>query len=320
MKRNTFTQEVKEEICNNDFTNLQFLSVLSSFILINANFVEEDDERKIVLATENAKIAKLIFQALNQTFGISPSFTYIKKMKLDKAVVYRVIIKDKIDEILSYLELCDEEGYQIFPHNLISEKEELRAFIAGAFLASGSVNSPSSDNYHLQFVVNDEECAKYFIHLLNKFKNDKSMDFKYIKRKSKYVVYLKKADQIANFLAVSYANVAMMDFENVRIQKDFINSDNRYQICFNANYQKTIEKANEQIEDIKYIEEKYGLIHLTDKEQLVAKIRLENQDVPLSEIVRIIKDTSEISVSKSGVSRIFSSFHDLAKKLRRESK
>ena len=80
MKKNTFTQEVKEEICNNDFTNLQFLSVLSSFILINGDFKEENDERKIVLSTENAKIAKLIYKALNQTFGISPSFTYTKKM------------------------------------------------------------------------------------------------------------------------------------------------------------------------------------------------------------------------------------------------
>ena len=112
--------------------------------------------------------------------------------------------------------------------------------------------------------------------LLNRFKNDKNMDFKYIKRRNKYVVYLKKADQIANFLAVTYANISMMDFENVRIEKDFLNSDNRYQICFNANYQKTIEKANEQLSDIKIIEEKYGFAHLNEKEQLIVKIRKEN--------------------------------------------
>ena len=95
-----------------------------------------------------------------------------------------------------------------------------------------------------------------------------------------------------------------------------LNSDNRYQICFNANYQKTIEKANEQLSDIKIIEEKYGFAHLNEKEQLIVKIRKENPEVPLSEIVEIAKEMSSLSISKSGVSRIFASLHDLANSLR----
>lgn len=318
MKKSTFTQDVKEEICSVEFTNLQYLGLLSSFIMINGDFVDEENEQKIILSTENAKIAGLLYKALNQTFGIAPLFNFTKKMKLDKGTVYHVTIKDKVQEITSYLQLCDEEGYPTFPDELIQEKDVLRAFISGAFLASGSVNSPTSDNYHLQIVVNDEESAKYLIKLLNRFRNDKNMDFKYISRRSKYVVYLKKADQIANFLAVSYANVAMMDFENVRIQKDFINSDNRYQICFNANYEKTIAKAKEQIEDIKLIEEKNELIHLKEKDRIIARIRLDNPEAPLSEIVNIAKENENINVSKSGVSRIFASFHDLAESLRRK--
>ncbi len=242
---------------------IKYLQLGESFILSDAQL---------------RQIAKLIYQALTRTFSITPKFTYSRKMKLDKCVVYNITIKEKIDEILDVLELVDEEGYQIFPQNIIADGENLRAFIASLFLASGSVNSPSSDNYHLQMVVNDD-----------------------IARRKKYVVYLKKADQISNFLAVVYANVNMMNFESARIDKDYINSDNRWQICFNANFQKTLAKANEQIEDIKIIE-----------------ARMENQEAPLSELVSIIQEKNGLSISKSGLSRIFTNLHDLANKLRRE--
>lgn len=315
MKKSTFTHTVKDEICENDFTNLQYLSVLSAFIMINASFVDDEEGRKILLSTENAKIAKLIFKALKQTFFVTPIFTYSKKMKLDKCVVYHITIKEKIDEIMTYLELMDEEGYETYPYNIIAEVDELRGFIAGLFLASGSVNSPMSDNYHLQITVNTEETAKFVVKLLNRFRNEKSMDFKYVKSRNKYIVYLKKADQIANFLAVVYANGAMMDFENERIQKDFINSDNRYQICLNANYQKTIAKANEQIKDIEMIEKYFSMCYLSEKEQVIAKVRKEYVEAPLSELSLILSKEYGITISKSGLSRAFNNIHDLARKV-----
>jgi DNA-binding protein WhiA len=134
-------------------------------------------------------------------------------------------------------------------------------------------------------------------------------------RRKKYVIYIKKADQIANFLAVVNASSSMLQFENVRIEKDFINSDNRYQICYNANYQKTLEKANEQIRDIKIIEEKLGLKNLTEKEQAIAKIRLENIDIPLSQVSDILLSEYQIKMSKSSVNRVFNSLHQIALKL-----
>ena len=203
---------------------------------------------------------------------------------------------------------------EIVPHDLILDNG-LRSFLAGVFLASGSVNSPSGDNYHLQMVVDTEQDAKFVIKLLNRFRNEKNMDSKMIARRKKYVVYIKKADQIANFLAVVNASSSMLQFENVRIEKDFINSDNRYQICYNANYQKTLEKATKQIKDIKIIEEKLGLKMLTEKEQLVAKIRLENADIPLSQISDILLDEYQIKISKSSVNRIFDSLHLIAERL-----
>lgn len=311
MKRGSFTQTVKDEICALKYSDAQILGLLSGFIMTNGRVDFENDV--ISLSTENSKIAKLLYKAINHIFNISPIFTYSKKMKLDKCVVYHLKIVSCIEEILEDLELYKDRE-EIVPHDLILDNG-LRTFIAGVFLASGSVNSPSGENYHLQMVLDTEQDARFLIKMLNRFRNEKNMDSKMIARRKKYVVYIKKADQIANFLAVINASNSMLQFENVRIEKDFINSDNRYQICFNANYQKTLEKATEQIKDIKIIEDKLGLKNLSEKEQLIAKIRLENVDIPLSQISDILLDQYQIKMSKSSVNRVFVSLHEMAKRL-----
>lgn len=309
MKRGSFTQDVKEEICSLEMNELQTKALLSGFVKTNA--VISKEMHQISLNTENSKIAKLIFQCFQSIYHITPSFNYQKKMKLDKCVVYHIKLIDEDFKILKDLQLFNGEE-RINPRELVLDNTGLRSFISGVFLASGSVNSPKSENYHLQMVVNNENDGKYLIKLLNRFHNERSMDFKMISRRNRYVVYLKKADQIANYLAVCNACVSLMEFENVRIQKDFINSDNRYQICFNANYQKTMNKALEQLKDINLIKEKGGFDLLEEKQQIVANIRLNNTDVPLSQISELIKEEYGIVISKSSVNRIFMKIHDIA--------
>ena len=313
MKHGSFTQSVKEEITGLEYTNEEYLPLLSGFIKTNGSISISSRNLVLSLQTENAKVAKLVYQALVSVFKVSPQFSYSRKMKLDKGVVYHLSINDRVEEILRTLQIAD--GMESLTPREIVDKDGARFYICGVFLASGSVNAPSSNNYHLQMIVSTEEEAKFIVRILNRYKNEKNMDFKYIARRNKYVVYLKKADQITVFLALINASYAMLEFENSRIEKDYINSENRYQICYNANFQKTIKKAGEQIEDIRLIDTKYGLIHLNEKEQKLALVRLDNPETPLSTLVDMLKEKG-IEISKSGASRIFNKFHDLAISLR----
>lgn len=313
MKHDSFTQMVKDEITSYEYTNEEYLPLLSGFVKTNGVISISQRKFNLSLQTENSKIAKLIYRCFISLFNITPVFSYSKKMKLDKCVVYHLKITEHVEEILKTLQLY--QGLQKLQPKEIIENDLARYFIAGTFLASGSVNPPSSSNYHLQMIVSDEEDAKFLIRILNRFKNERNMDFKYIARRNKFVVYLKKADQITIFLALVNASYSMMEFENSRIEKDYINSENRYQICFNANFQKMMQKSNEQIEDITYLQKEYGLVRLSEKEQLLAKARLENPEAPLSTLVEVLKEKG-ISISKSGASRIFTKFHDLVNSLR----
>jgi DNA-binding protein WhiA len=311
MKQGSFTQQVKNEICAYGYEEKNYLPLLSGFVKTNGAIGISNHGLSLNLQTENSQIARLIYKAFNTVFGITPSFSYSRKMKLDKGTVYHLSVSDNVTDILEKLEIM-VDGETTLPKTVL-DKDGVRYFIAGTFLASGSVNSPSSHNYHLQMIVQEESLAKMLIKQLNKFKNERNMDFKYIARKNKYVIYLKKADQITTFLSLVNATSSMLDFENIRIEKDFINSENRYQICFNANYEKSIAKANEQLEDIRILEETHYTFKLTQKEKYVMEARKENPDAPLSQLVSYLEGKyPDITVSKSGSSRIFNKIHDTA--------
>lgn len=312
----TFTTQVKEEICQIEFEEWQLLSLIAGFVKVNGELSISSSGVALSLHSENSKIAKLIYNAFKKLFNVSPSSSYTKKMKLDKGVIYGIKIDEKAFEILEQLNLM-EDGLPCFPRQIVLE-ERLRYFIAGVFLASGSVNSPLSKNYHLQIVISDEDDAKYFLKLLKRFRKEKAMDFKMITRRNKYVLYLKKADQIATFISIIHAHSSLLDFENARIEKDFINSDNRVQVCYNANYQKTLAKGEEQIKEIEYIKEHGQEVDFSDKEKAIMEIRLNNVDMSLTQISEVLKSEYKIALSKSGINHIFNKIHDRYERLKKD--
>ena len=302
----TFTSLVKEEICSIDFEEWQLLSLIAGFVKVNGVLSLSRNGMALSLKTENSKIAKKIYQSLKNLFSVTPSISYSRKMKLDKGVVYGIQVEEKTLQILENLQLM-KDGEFCFPHEIVLE-EKLRFFIAGAFLASGTVSSPNSKDYHLQLVIPNEDDARYFMKLLNRFRNDRSMDFKTIKRGNKYVLYIKKADQIATFLSIVYAHNCFLEFENIRIEKDYFNSENRLQICFNANYQKSLQKGENQAKEIEYLVDRFGYTMFNEKEKLVAELRLNNVDMSLTQIAEALSKQG-ISLSKSGVNHIFDKIH-----------
>ena len=63
-------------------------------------------------------------------------------------------------------------------------------------MATGSINDPSSKNYHLEISSNSSRHGEYLQKLITKF----GLNPKTIKRRNKYVVYLKKSEEISDFL------------------------------------------------------------------------------------------------------------------------
>lgn len=184
-----------------------------------------------------------------------------------------------------------------------------RAYIRGAFLASGSISDPNKA-YHFEIVCHSEELAQKLQMLFSCFE----VEGKYVERKGHSVLYLKEGSQIVDALNIMEAYVALMNFENVRILKEMRNSVNRQVNCETANINKTVNAAVKQVNDIELIRDTIGLDELPDSLREMALLRLEYPEAALKELGNYL----ESPVGKSGVNHRLRKLAAIAEGLRGE--
>ena len=178
-----------------------------------------------------------------------------------------------------------------------------RAYLRGAFLASGSMNDPNK-SYHFEMVCKTMGQASQIRELMQLFE----LDAKIVERKGHMVVYLKEGAQIVDMLNVMEAYVSLMNLENVRILKDMRNQINRGVNCEAANITKTVNAARKQIADIELIRDTIGFDELPSHLKEIAVVRLENPDTPLKELGTLL----DPPVGKSGVNHRLRKLSEIA--------
>ena len=156
-----------------------------------------------------------------------------------------------------------------------AEEQEKRAFTRGLFMGSGSINNPEN-KYHLEIKIFDNDLEQVLIGLLKQYDiNVKSID---------KAIYIKDGEEISKFLAFIGASKSVLEFEQIRVQRDMNNKINRLVNCKTANLNKTINASVEQINAIKKLKEN-GMFKKMDKSlQELAELRLEYPDMPLAEL------------------------------------
>ena len=233
-------------------------------------------------------------------------------MKLKKNNIY-ILMVSKAREILEDLHLMEGIGMQSFPDIRYLETDaKKRAYLAGVFLSCGSVNNPDTSNYHLEMSVTEPEYASFIMELMNHY----DLNAKMIKRRNKYVVYLKSAEKIGDFLRAIGASQSVMNFEMTRIDRSMANTVNRWNNCDIANEVKAMSASSSQIEDIAYIIDKVGIEILDDKTRMVAMLRLENPELTLNELADAYVEQTGQTISKSGLHHRFKKIKDEAMKIR----
>ena len=312
----SFTQLVKEELVNNTYDSIDRLrALLSAYIRINATISIRNKHTHLVLKNENGKIAKFIYSKINSIYGMTAHMSYMDKGNTKKTY-YIIDIDEASEDILDDLEISFLEGK--ISKNIVKNDDTISGYLAGAFLASGSVNSPLTSNYHLEIALNNDNYAKWLSKLFGKYKNS-NIEPKIIKRREKHVIYFKKSDQIANFLIMIGAVSACMEFENVRVDRDFANSANRLANSDMANMRKTINTGRRQIEEIKLIDEKLGIKNIPNlKAKELAYLRLENESYSLSDLAGLLSEKLGKTVTKSNVNHLFIYLHNLYLRLSNE--
>ena len=184
------------------------------------------------------------------------------------------------------------------------DTECLKAIIKGLFLGSGSINNPEN-KYHLEIVLNQEKNLEDSIKILEKLR----IRSKKMTTKNKYSIYIKEGEEISKFLALIGANKAVMRFEEIRVQKEMKGKVNRLVNCETANLNKTLNASIEQIAAIKKLQKTGEFNKLNANLKEIAKLRLENPDMSLTDLGKILKEP----IGKSGVNYRLKKIIELAK-------
>ena len=309
----SFTTRIKNELSNiydNQNTNRSELSA----ILRNSY---KKEENKLDIITENSTVCKHIYTLFKEIYNINVKTDY-QNTKFSKNRLYNISITDKLDLILKDLEVIgDNNIYKEKPSNYFLEAEdEKRAYLKGVFLICGSINDPKTSMYHLEFSIDEKKEAEYILNLLNEF----NLNSKIISREKGYMVYLKEAEKIGDFLRIIGASLAVMYYEDIRIYRDHKNMTNRLNNCEQANFEKSMQSANKQIEDINFIINKLGKDMLDEKLELVVNYRLKYPEVSLQELSEIISYETGKIITKSGLNHRFRKIKEIANKLRENEK
>ncbi len=309
----TFAASVKEEIASKEKTDAEKRALLASFIKLNGHIRLVKGKTRLILDSPIASIAKALYACIHDVYGVSARFSYTRSAGFLKRVVYHVIVEDA-DRIIDDLELnpfSDE-----LPNDETFFKDEIAAYLGGAFLASGSVNDPNCRSYHLEIRCQDEKYAKWLSRIWAKAATH-SFHPRVSQRRNGYLVYLKSSEEIADFLIFVGAENACFYYEDVRVARDYRNVTNRLVNLDTANLSKSLSAGARQVEEIKFLQEKNALSKIKNpKSEIVCRLRLENPEMPLAEIAELLSEEISATVSKSNVNHLFREIHELYEKER----
>ena len=304
----SFTINVKNEIASFDGIKDENMAMLSAIIRYSGKI---DDMIKII--TENSKVARRIYTLISDTYNVAVSIVD-KNNNFNRNRLYIINVSDRIDFILKDLGIISNDNNYLnqVPDYIIDSEETKRAYLKGVFLACGSVNDPKTSRYHLEFFVDNNDDAEFINNLLNEY----YLNSKVIKKDKKYMIYIKEAEKIGDFLRIIGANDAVMYYEDIRIYRDHKNMANRLNNMEQANIEKIINTCNNQIQDIELIFDKLGKDSLDDKTLQAATYRIKYPESSLQELSEIM--TLEIGrpITKSGLNHRMRKIKEIANRLK----
>lgn len=291
----SFSKKVKEELSK--ISNLANKNVVKAELigyLITNNI--DVKKGKIKYSTESEYNINRFSKLLNN-MGIS-------KYKINiQGKVFSIEVSEKID--FEEIEFINNKYIltDYFNENYNNELLE-KALVRGGFLGSGSINNPEN-LYHFEIIYNDELNANYIVNILKKYEINAKI--------TSTTLYLKDGEEISKILAFIGANSAVLKFEEIRVIRDMRNNVNRLVNCETANLNKTINAALKQIEDIKFIKKMKKFNELPPNVQELANLRLENPEISLVELGKMLSNP----VGKSGVNYRLKVISNFAEELRK---
>ena len=307
----SYTTDIKEEISKNIASKSEMIAELSGYIRNNGHQTQNGFQ----LTTENPLICERIEKQIETLYEVKIKKEIKDSLNFSKKDLLALTIEEKKDFILEDVGYQDKQGEYLEkpPQYITGANEEIRAYLRGVFLASGSINDPRTSRYHMELLIEESGEAVFVQKLLNLF----DLNVKILTRDKGYMLYIKEADKISDFLKIIKATNAVLYFENQRIYRNQKNQANRLNNCEQANMDKVVATATAQLDDIAIIEDNLGISLLDDKTQQALEYRKKYPEASLKELSEIISLETGNSITKSGLNHRFRKIKELATRFKK---
>ena len=251
---------------------------------------------RLEFSTTNAAVARKVISLAKKFFpAVKPEVAAVRRKKLNKDLIYvvRIFLTGEVQNFLEELDAPE----------LLKRSRFKVAWLRGAFLAKGTVNRPEAQ-YLLQIVTGSAQTAQFVRKILA------AVDFNagLYQRKKTFVVWLREADAICDFLGMIGATNAVERFEVARNLKEVRLQVNRLVNMDTSALNRAAEASQRQLADIKILLARNYPV--TKKIREAMELRLANPSCTVGELAE------KISLSRAGMSSRFKKIHRLAKKFR----
>ena len=292
VKEEIFSKPLKEKHCKKAF--------LAGLVRGNGVLFEGEDGYGLSFKISGEKRAIAVSELVAELFGFDIREISVAEDRLNRREVFEIIITgneaDRTLKELGILKDLNGGGSEVsgFFGDITGRECCFKAFIRGLFVSAGSCTVPSGTGnsktgYHLELSFSHAATAELTATELFR----RGIKSNITRRKEDYILYIKSAEEIKDFIAFLPAPVSVLKFTDVMIEREILNVSNRRKNCDLGNVNRQIEAQEKIIRAIDRIENTRGLDFLKPELKATAMARKEYADDTLSELA------ARLSITKS---------------------
>lgn len=283
VRQELLSKSIKEDHCRKAF--------IAGVIRGSGTLFEKDGQTGLDFSVREEQTLEVVSQYLSQIYGYNLREVSVKEDRLNNKERFTVtLFGDRVSEILLDLEILCEKGdaYSVnFEYFGKLTKSEccFRSFIKGLFITAGGCTVPSlteenGTSYHLELVFFHAKTASLMAERLA------SVGIKtgITRRRESYIVYIKSAEGIKDFLAFLPAPKSVLKITDIMIKKELMNNSNRQKNCDLGNVTRQVEAVYKYSAAIEKLQNEVGLERLKPSLYAAAAARRDNPQDSLSEL------------------------------------
>jgi DNA-binding protein WhiA len=275
----SFTAEVKDELSrlmpeHESCRRAELSALIRMQGTLSGNY-------RLEMTMEAAPVARAAIRLLHGVYHLKTEIT-TRRSILHKTYNYLITVPAQLglEEAIFDMGILSDSGLELgIDPDLVKDPCCVASYLRGAFLGGGFVSNPQGD-FHFELACGHEALANGLVALLAR----SEIPSRSIRRRSAWLVYIKGAEPILDFLALVGAHRGMLAMENVRVTKSVRNDVNRRLNAEMANQAKSIDAAMGQVKAIRLLVEKRGIDSLPPALQALALLRLSHPDASLREL------------------------------------